>query len=495
MKHKVIALSGYSGSGKTTVCKYIKENSDYIYFDFGFLFRPLTYYLINELKLNDDQIKEYIDLDRLKDLKITYLLKNNEVVVGINNIYYSNDLLNTPLMNMKSVIIGGMVGDRLNYQLQKIIDELKQENDVLLNARRPVLVYPNLDKHIFLIASFNERVKRKMDLNNEGFEETYQKLSRRDILEKNNGFLNTYPFTKVIDTTKLNKEQVIEKVIDVIDKNINITSLNNLTLILGSYKCNKNCPYCIAKNNQKFDNDKLDLVKLNNLLSELENNDIKFNRFVLSGNGEPSLYPYQLLVSIRDIINKNKNLFKKFRLHSSGNIFFEEDKFKLFNTGEIPFELEVLRTSFDSKIDKDVLKYEQDYLQSSLFSKSKNIKCDVALTDILNIDSFKDELYTFLLTHPSIKSIRLKKLIPGDNKTKQKNWVLEHNLSDDVINKIINDLDLEKFGDTYRSKDGIIIYKPSGNYDKDLVINNGVIKDYNCNEYNLEKIKRKYGTL
>ena len=30
MKHKVIALSGYSGSGKTTVCKYIKENSDYI---------------------------------------------------------------------------------------------------------------------------------------------------------------------------------------------------------------------------------------------------------------------------------------------------------------------------------------------------------------------------------------------------------------------------------------------------------------------------------
>lgn len=495
MKNKVVALSGYSGSGKTTVCKYIKENSDYIYFDFGFLFRPLTYYLINELKLNDEQIKEYIDKNLFKDLNFTYILKDKEAVVGVNNIYYDNSLLNTPLMNMKSVMVGSMIGDKLNYQLEKIIDYLKQKNNVLLNARRPVSVYPKLDKHLFLTASFDERVRRKMKMNKESFADTYDKLSRRDILEKESGFLNTYSFTKIIDTTNLSKDEVIKAVIDSIDQNINITSLNNLTLILGSYKCNKNCPYCIAKNNQKFDDDKLNLVQLNNLLLDLRTNNIQFNRFVLSGNGEPSLYSYQLLVLIRDVIKQNSNLFNKFRLHSSGNIFFEENKFNLFNTTEIPFEIEVLRTSLDSKIDMNILGYNNDYLQSDLFSKSNNIKCDIALTEFLNIDTFKDDLYTFLLTHPTVKSIRLKKLMPGDNLTKQRSWVLEHTLSDDIINNFINNLNLEKRGNTYKSKDGIIVYKPSGNYERDLVINNGIIKDYDYNEYSLEKIKRKYGVL
>ena len=46
MKNKVVALSGYPGSGKTTVgMKIIENGDDFVYFDFGTLFRPLTYYL------------------------------------------------------------------------------------------------------------------------------------------------------------------------------------------------------------------------------------------------------------------------------------------------------------------------------------------------------------------------------------------------------------------------------------------------------------------
>jgi len=30
--------------------------------------------------------------------------------------------------------------------------------------------------------------------------------------------------------------------------------LGNLTIVLPSYKCDKACPFCIAKNNRKFNN-------------------------------------------------------------------------------------------------------------------------------------------------------------------------------------------------------------------------------------------------
>lgn len=32
--------------------------------------------------------------------------------------------------------------------------------------------------------------------------------------------------------------------------------LGKLTIILPSYKCDRNCPFCIAKNNRKFNSDK-----------------------------------------------------------------------------------------------------------------------------------------------------------------------------------------------------------------------------------------------
>lgn len=47
MKNKVVAISGYPASGKTTIgMKIISNRDDFVYFDFGSLFRPLTYYLL-----------------------------------------------------------------------------------------------------------------------------------------------------------------------------------------------------------------------------------------------------------------------------------------------------------------------------------------------------------------------------------------------------------------------------------------------------------------
>ena len=75
---------------------------------------------------------------------------------------------------------------------------------------------------------------------------------------------------QTIDTTNLSKNDVLERVLGIL--NDDFAHFNNLTLILGSYMCNKNCPYCIAKNNQKFstcDN----LESLDEILNELmENN-------------------------------------------------------------------------------------------------------------------------------------------------------------------------------------------------------------------------------
>ena len=244
MSNKVIAISGYTGSGKTTVSEHIlKKRMDFIYFDFGYLFRPLTYYLFNVLKLTPEEIEEKVLNNSLKNIiKFSYRIKSNKVVFGVNNYFYSQEYLFTLDMNMNTVTVGTIIGDSLSEELEAIVNKLKQESNVLLNARRPVVAYKDLDYHIFLEADFNTRLARKMKMNNEDYNTTYAKLVERDIKEENSGFWEKYDFTETIDTSNLTKDEVLTKVLNIIDRKIKITYINNLTLILGSYNCNKNCP-------------------------------------------------------------------------------------------------------------------------------------------------------------------------------------------------------------------------------------------------------------
>ena len=491
MQNKVIAISGYPGSGKTTVCNYIKNNSDFIYFDFGAFFRTLTYYFLYDKKCETEKIVNFIEND-IKNLELCYKIEENTLKIGVDGKYYQDDILNTPIMNLDTVKIGSMIKDRLNYKLIEIIDEVKKDHNVLLNARRPVVVYPKLDRHIFLKADFESRVDRKAKMNQESYNYTKDKLLKRDKIESSSGFLNIYDFTEVIDTTNLTIKNTIDIVKDKVlgNKNINITYLNNLTLVLGSYKCDKNCPYCIAKANHKFENsDNID--DLDNTFKQLKDNLVSFNRFVISGNGEPSLYDYSNLLKIKEVINKYRSLFKNFRIHSSGNIFFDDDKFRLFND-ELQFEYEILRVAFNSELDMNILGYNNNYLDTSNFISCNNVKCDIALTDYLNINNIKQNVYNFLMLNPSIKKLRFKKLLPGDYPTEKRDWVIRHTLSDNDIKKIIYQLELDNNNGIYKSSDGLIIYKKSGNYSKDLVINNGILKDYNHNDYNVKKLKREY---
>ena len=47
-------------------------------------------------------------------------------------------------------------------------------------------------------------------------------------------------------------------------------------------------------------------------------------------------------------------------------------------------------------------------------------------------------------------------------------------------------------GEIYSSKNGFIVYKPVGDYDRDLVINDGEIKNYNHQAYSIKQLRREY---
>ena len=237
--------------------------------------------------------------------------------------------------------------------------------------------------------------------------------------------------------------------------------LDNLTIIFPSYNCDRSCPFCIAKNNRKFNSDKsVDFDGLVNCLEEFRENGIHFGRIVLSGNGEPSLYSMEELEKCARIIKNNQDLFDALRVHTSGNIFWEKDKFDLFNDLVPDVEFDVLRVAINSERDMQILKYERDYTQTDEFKRAKGIRLDIGLTKELERYTLPEELERLLQEFVEFAT----HLLSYYGCTSM----------DDLI-----------------SKSGKrIIFRKSGSYPKDIVYSDGVIRDYAENPLDILSIKK-----
>ncbi len=208
-----------------------------------------------------------------------------------------------------------------------------------------------------------------------------------------------------------------------------------LEFIYSSFKCDKNCPYCTAKITKwPIKEDFVD--KLEERLNLLKAQDIRFRYFIISGNGEPSLNSYESLKAIKDATNK-VNLFDEKRLQSSGNIFYENEKFELLKDD---FMIEITRCYFDSKKDMKVLGYDRDYINTSNFKKAK-IRLNYVMLKNKTFNEYLDEIKMFIDTYPNIITVSLKTLnvntLNDDVNNKYSKWILLNALTKKDADQII----------------------------------------------------------
>lgn len=272
--------------------------------------------------------------------------------------------------------------------------------------------------------------------------------------------------------------------------------LGNLTIVLPSYKCDRNCPFCIAKNNKKFNNfKKEDFDKLRRKLQFLRDNSIKFDKLVLSGNGEPSLYTLEELQNYVQVIRENEDLFKGLRVHTSGNLFLEKDKFDLFEDTFTDVEYDTLRVALDPELDMEVLGYDTDYMKTETFKRAKKIKFDVGLTTYLDNQTFPEELEQLLTNNPNVRTIRFKNLMSGEHEdSSQAQWVRDTRLNKDQFVEFARNL-VTYYGcttieDLTNLSGNSIRFEKSGNYPKDVVYSNEDIRDYKENPVSITTLRK-----
>jgi len=213
-KTVVIGIEGLVGSGKTSICReLLKKNDKAILLNGGNLYRAIVYALMqkepNIFKLR--KLMKNIDIKKcMDDNNVELKIEDRESVFYINGELADEEVLQSKASSLAVSLIGGTADNtKLFEYARNLIEELKKESDIIVSGRSIMQIYPDVDYHLFITASLEERVKRKCIQYNEkeNIKDVKKNIKTRDFLQKLAGFYKIHPNTIKIDVTECKSVQ------------------------------------------------------------------------------------------------------------------------------------------------------------------------------------------------------------------------------------------------------------------------------------------------
>ena len=222
MKKPVIAIDGYSSTGKSSISKVIAEKLGLIHMDTGALYRGVTHFAVTECLNENGEINLAQLFNILNEINLEFRNIDNELVLFLNGANISKEIRgNLVSSNVRLIASQKEVRDYL-METQRSIAE---NGGVILDGRDiGTVVLPNADYKFFLTASVDERTKRRfLELQNMGIETTKAEVKENLITrDKIHSEREVAPLKKaedaiLIDNTFKTKKETIDEILSYIN--------------------------------------------------------------------------------------------------------------------------------------------------------------------------------------------------------------------------------------------------------------------------------------
>ena len=222
-KGLVIAIDGFSSTGKSSISKVVADTLGLIHIDTGAMYRAITLFGLRNFKNEKQEIDLPKLLQNLNEISLEFRENSEKLEIYLNGENVSKEIRTTEVSdNVSFIAKQPEVRERL-VVLQR---DIAEKQGVIMDGRDiGTVVLPNADYKFFLTASADERARRRfLELQSLGIETTIeevkQNLIERDRIDSEREIspLKQAEDAILIDNTNLNKEETIDLILSYIKK-------------------------------------------------------------------------------------------------------------------------------------------------------------------------------------------------------------------------------------------------------------------------------------
>lgn len=218
MREFIVTVDGPAGSGKSTIAKIIAKKYGFTYLDTGAMYRMIALYALeNSISLDDTEAVE----DMLKNAKLDII--GNQFFLNGKDV---SEEIRTP--RVSAIVSPVSAIKEVRVKLVDLQREISKGKSVILDGRDiGTVVFPNGDVKIFLVASPEERAKRRLkEYEEKGVEADYESvlasIKERDYLDstRKESPLKKAEDAHEIDSSTMSIDEVVEAISKYIDEKI-----------------------------------------------------------------------------------------------------------------------------------------------------------------------------------------------------------------------------------------------------------------------------------
>lgn len=223
MKKPVIAIDGFSSTGKSSISKIIAEKLGIVHLDTGALYRGITWFALQNCVNEDGTINLQELFKSLHLIVLEFKKEEDELVLFLNKINVSKEIRSNEVSENVSLIAKQKEVRDFLLDAQRLI---AKNGGVIMDGRDiGTVVLPDADFKFFLTASIDERTKRRYsELLSLGIEaeeaHVKENLIERDRIDSEREIspLRQAEDAILIDNTNLTKSQTIESILQYLTK-------------------------------------------------------------------------------------------------------------------------------------------------------------------------------------------------------------------------------------------------------------------------------------
>ena len=229
-KKIIIAIDGYSSSGKSTIAKATAKHLGYKYIDSGSMYRTVTLFALRNNLIDkknsivqEEKLKNILDTVHI-NFKINDLKKRQEIYLNNENV--EDEIREMEVSNYVSFI------SKIKFVREKMVriqQELGKEKGIVMDGRDiGTVVFPDAELKIFMNAKAEVRAERRYkELKEKGvivsYEEILENVKSRDHIDETR---DESPLRKAsdaieLDNSSMSEDEQLQWILGLLEKKIN----------------------------------------------------------------------------------------------------------------------------------------------------------------------------------------------------------------------------------------------------------------------------------